>query len=168
TGAGPEPAWAVAVPILLEAAHAALPASVSEHCVSPLSARLPISPLGSLNVTLPIRRSRSGRPNLSVNDVLAPDLRFVGTVVYQGLNAAAHAAPLPSNEVVKDALGVAFGGVASVSRAYGVRSAVVVCTPQLCGVTRTERSPPWNVRLKSVNGSCGRSRKVVVTCPLLA
>src|SRR5215213_506321 len=167
TGAGPEPTCAVASPIRLEAAQAPLAASASEHCVSPLSARSPISPLVRRNVTRAMRRSRSPRPKSSLNVVLPPDLRLVGVVVNQGLSAAAHGAPAPLNEVVKDALGVAFGGVGSVSRAYGVRPAVAVCVPQLCGVTSTERSPPWNVSWNELNGSWGRFWKVVVTWPLL-
>ena len=92
TGAGPEPTCARrARRSGSRRRRRRLAASASEHCVNPLSARSPISPLGRRNVTLPMRRSRSRRPKSSLKDVLPPDLRFVGVVVNHGLSAAAHA-----------------------------------------------------------------------------
>ena len=66
TGAGPLPTATVAVPTLLASPQAPLAALASEHCTSPLSARLPISPLGSWNVTPLSDALRSGRVKLSV------------------------------------------------------------------------------------------------------
>ena len=48
-------------------------------------------------------------------------------------------------------------GVASgVSGAlHGVRSEVAVSVPQVCGVARGARPPPWSFSSVSLNGSCG-------------
>src|SRR3954469_1646657 len=48
----------------------------------------------------------------------------------------------------------------------GVMTALALLGPQVGGLLRTARAPPLKVRSNAVNGTCGVSAIVVVSCPV--
>ena len=75
--------------------------------------------------------------------------------------ARPHAAPLPSASTV-NVLSPPAGAVPD----HGTSELVDFASPHFSGVARTECGPSLNLSLKSVNGSCGPSSKVVVSWPV--
>src|ERR1039457_6845207 len=94
-----------------------------------------------------------------------------------GLNGrlAGHAPPAPFQSTLNELDGYASGvpAIGSVPESppnpgvlHGVRSALVVAAPHVCGLASGARGPPFNLSFSSSNGSCGFSLNVAVSCPV--
>src|SRR5215213_793791 len=161
-GSVPEPSTETTGPRRLASGQFAFAAALSEHCTSPLSARLPTSPGGRSYVMRPTGMLRSGRVAVSVKSGEAPARSFDVAVVIDGWKIRWQGAPLPSHETEKlpaDLCGVVPD--------HGVVIAVAVCVPHSVGETSAERGPPLKVSVKSVNAICGSSSKIVVIWPVV-
>src|SRR4051795_5870512 len=100
-GSVPEPSTETTGPRRLESGHVASAAALSEHCTSPLSARLPTSPGGRSYVMRPTGMLRSGRVAVSVKSGEAPARSVETSVDIDGWKIRWHGAPLPSHEIEK-------------------------------------------------------------------
>src|SRR5215207_7375730 len=161
-GSVPDPSTETTGPRRLEAGHAATAAALSEHCTSPLSARLPTRPGGRSYVMRPTGMLRSGRVAVSLKSGEAPARSFDVAVVIDGWKIRWQGAPLPSHETVK-LPAENCGAVPD----HGLVTALAVCVPHCVGETSAERGPPLKVRVKSVNAICGSSSKIVVIWPVV-
>src|SRR5262249_30986911 len=111
---------------------------------------------------------RSSRVSATVNGVNSPAAGSAvcakkpgekGSVVGQG-------PPAPSQSTAKDEDGVA-SGVSPGPADHGVKSLLVVAGPHVRGLASGALGPFWTVSFRSLNGSCGLSRKLVVSWPVL-
>ena len=141
----------------------------SEHvpacaCGSPQSGTfdsIPATPGGIVTVTPTRFCSPSLRERVIVNG-LKPAASGVEVCARKpGTNGIGLAQPL----TVYDENGVA-GGPDS-GALHGVRALVVVASPQVCAFASGASGPPVSLSFSSLNGSCGFSWNVVVSCPVL-
>ncbi len=161
-GCVPDPSIETTLPSLLDAGQLPAAALESEHCTSPLSARLPTSPAGRSYVMRPTGMLRSGRLATSVKSGEAPACVLETAVDIDGWKIRWHGAPLPSHEIAK----LPDEGCAALPD-HGVVIALAVCVPHSVGETSADCGPPWKVSLKSVNAICGSRSKTVVTWPVV-
>src|SRR3954471_24341375 len=99
---------------------------------------------------------------VSANGENAPPARLELPAVKPSVNGVGgHAPPAPSTSTEK-----LVPGVASALPEYGVILLVVAAVPHASGVASVAAGPPFRLSLNSVNGTCGVSAKVVLSCPV--
>src|SRR4051794_9328571 len=157
-GADPAPEATVEKPILLSSPHEPAAACSSAH--SGTLARIPSRP-GGCCTDRPLRYCcPSSRERKTANGENAPASGLDVPAWKSGVNGgvAGQAPPLPSASTGNVLVGL-FAAVPE----YGVSALVVVAAPQASGLASAACGPPLNFSVKSLNGTCGVSAKVVVS-----